>query len=70
MSEIYSKVIELVGENTTFIQSCGLKPCEKLNIETVSSGKPNIVRFENITEFNVNDKWFSERKEDSYDEAE
>ena len=29
---------------------------------TEASGKPNIVSFKNMTEFIVNDKWFSERK--------
>ena len=37
---------------------------------TEASGKPNVVCFKNMTEFIVNDKWFSKRKKDSHDEAE
>ena len=40
-------------------------------VEDQISGKPNIVCFQNMTEFVVNDKWFSKReKEYLNDEAE
>ena len=75
MSEIYSKMIELVGENNDVYPKRWLKT--KLQIKygehimfAEASGKPNIVCFKNMTEFTVNDKWFSERKKDSDDEAE
>ena len=68
MSEIYCKMKDLVGEITTFTQSDGLKLSKKkINMEriimfTKASGKSNVVCFKNMTEFIVNDKWFSERK--------
>ena len=75
MSEIYSKMIELVGENNDVYPKRWLKT--KLQIKygehimlAEASGKPNIVCFKNMTESIVNDKWFSERKKDSDDEAE
>ena len=37
---------------------------------TKALGKPNVVCFKNMTEFIANDKWFSEGKKDSNDEAE
>ena len=68
MSEIYSKIIELVEENNDVYTKRWLKT--KLKVKywelimfTEASGKPNIVCFKNMTEFAVNDKWFSEREE-------
>ena len=68
-------MIELVGENNDVYPKRWLKT--KLQIKygehimfAEASGKPNIVCFKNMTEFIVNDKWFSERKKDSDDEAE
>ena len=36
---------------------------------TEVSGKPNIVCFKNMTEFVVNDKWFSEREKNYSNDA-
>ena len=76
MSEIYSKIIELVEENNDGYTKRWLQI--KLEVKywelvmfAEASGKPNIVCFKNMTQFFVNDKWFSERvKKYSNDEAE
>ena len=74
MSEICNKMIEFVGENNDVYAKRWLKT--KLKIKygedimfTEASGKPNVVCFKNMTEFIVNDKWFSERKKDSHNKA-
>ena len=70
MSEIYSKMIELVGENNDIYTKRCLKTKLKIKYEehitmsTEATGKLNVVCFKNMTEFIVNDKWFSERKKD------
>ena len=75
MSEIYSKIIGFVEENNDVYTKRWLQIKLKFNYwELVTftevSGKPNIVCFKNMTEFVVNDKWFSKReKEYLNDEA-
>ena len=66
-SEIYSKIIEFVEENNDIYTNRWLQIKLKVKYwELVMfievSGKPNIVCFKNMTEFVVNDKWFSERE--------
>ena len=75
MSEIYSKMIELVVENNNVYTKRWFKTKLKSKyggyiMFTEAPGKPNVVCFKNMTEFIVNDKSFSERKKDSNDEAE
>ena len=67
MSEIYSKTIELVGENNDVYTKWWLKTKLKVKLGvllmfTEASGKPNIICFKNMTAFIVNDKWFSEKE--------
>ena len=61
-----------MGENKDFYAKRWLKT--KLKIKygkhimfAEAHGKPNTARFENITGFIVNDKWFADRKKDSND---
>ena len=66
MSEIYGKMIELIGENNDVYTKRWLKTKLKVKFEdhvmfTEASRKSNVC-FKNMTEFIVNDKWFSERK--------
>ena len=76
MSEIYSKIIEFVEENNDVYTKRWLQMRLKIKywelvMFTEVSGKPNIVCFKYMTEFVVNDKWFSERgKKYSNDETE
>ena len=68
-------MIELVGENNNVYTKRWLKTNLQIKygehiMFAEASGKPNVVSFKNMTEFIVNDKWFSERKKDSNDEAE
>ena len=58
-----------------FIQSSGLKLSYKLNMKSILCllkllGNQVLPVLRKMTEFIVNDKWFSERKKDSNDEAE
>ena len=70
MSEIYNKIIELVEEHNDVYTKQGLKTNLKVKywelvMFTEASGKPNTVCFKSMTEFVVNDKWFSEREKNT-----
>ena len=59
--------MELVGENNNVYTKRWLKIKSKIKYRehimfTEAFGEPNVVCFKSMTEFIVNDKWFSERK--------